>query len=119
MKKILALIVLITFVMVSGCKKDELQKETLNGTSWAAAYGDYTLWIRFTSDAAFLEFMGDETGNPCSTGVCYGTYSFANNRVVFLTHESTSPFDFAILEGDGSMMNLTYKSGYTRIFAKK
>lgn len=119
MKKILALITLITLVMVSGCKKDELPNETLNGTSWAAAYGDYTLWIQFTSDAAFLEFMGDETGNPSSSGVFYGTYSFSNNRVDFLTQESTSPFDYAILEGGGTMLNLTYKSGYTRIFAKK
>jgi len=108
--------------IVSSCGKNEGEPEKgdanpLTNTTWAAEYMSHTLWIKFTSGSEFMEYMGDVTGNPSSTGVDYGTYKYADNKVTFLTHESTSPFDYATIKG--SVMELYYKTGLKRTFIQK
>jgi hypothetical protein len=108
--------------IVSSCGKNGAEPEKgdtnpLANTTWAADYSPHTLWIKFTSGTEFMEYMGDASGNPSSTGVDYGTYKYADNKVTFLTHDSTSPFDYANIKG--SVMELYYKSGMKRTFIKK
>lgn len=117
MKNTSKCLVLIALLAMCGCAKDESVK--INNTTWAAAYGDYTLWIKFTSNKDFVEFMGDHNGNPTSVGVNNGTYSVKGNRITYVTHDSTSPFDYADLKSNGTIMELSYKSGYKRTFIKK
>lgn len=122
MKKFLSMTLLITamFLMFAACSNDddEAKKPTLSGTKWVADYGqDETLVIEFTSDTKFQEYMADKNGNVASTGVEYGTYTYSNDIVKFTTHESTSLFDSATI--NGNILNLTYKSGYKRSFIKK
>lgn len=123
MKKIKLLLLgcLFALLLIPSCtineEPSEQQNNPVSNTKWAAMYKEYTLWIEFTSNSAFLEFMGDANGNPASTGVHYGTYSYANGKITFLTHDSTSAFDYATV--NGSMLELVYKSGSKRTFAKK
>lgn len=105
-------------VALSACQKTEEKTDSsIANTTWAAAYNAHTLWIKFTSKSDFMEYMGDAGGNPASTGISYGTYSYSNNKVMFLTHDSTSPFDFATINNE--VLTLTYKSGLQRTFIKK
>lgn len=129
MKKLVSIIVLVATLAFVSCSKEEtiskeevieqVQEETLEGTIWAASYASGVLWIQFTSVSEFQEFYGDDYGNPNSTGVNFGTYKLEGTHVTFLTHESTSPFDYAELKGNKTVLELTYKSGYTRTFIKK
>lgn len=117
MKKLSKCLMLIALLAMASCSKGDAAK--LNGTTWAAAYYEYALWIKFTSEKNFMEYMGDTFGNPYETGVQYGTYSVKGDKITFDTHDSTSPFDYAYLKNDGTVMDLTYKSGLTRTFVKK
>ena len=109
------LLIMAMFFMFTACSKKE---ETLSGTKWVAAYlSNSTLVIEFTSDTQFQEYMADQNGNVASTGVDYGTYFYSKDFVKFITHTSTSPFDFATI--NGNILDLTYKTGYKRSFIKK
>ena len=129
MKK-LFLCVLTALLAVFGCllvscdttneevsQNPEIPQNPLIGTTWAASSTSFTFWIKFTSETDFLEYMGDIDGNPSSSGIETGTYFFSNGKVYFLTHNSTSKFDYAIINGE--MLMLTYKSGFQRTFIKK
>lgn len=117
MKNLSKCLMLIALLAMCGCAKDDSAK--VKGTTWAAAYGDYTLWIKFTSDKDFIDYMGDHNGNPTSLGVKNGTYSVKGDRITYVTHDSTSPFGYADLKNGGTIMDLTYKNGYKRTFIKK
>lgn len=119
MRKLTLLYILVATLAFVGCSKEQSQVETLEGTNWAASYADGALWIQFTSASEFQEFYGDDYGNPNSTGVHFGSYKLEETHVSFITHESTSPFDYAELRGNKTVLELTYKSGYTRTFIKK
>lgn len=103
------------FFVFASCSKTD---ESLSGTKWVAAYlNNSTLVIEFTSDTQFQEYMADQNGNVASTGVDYGIYTCSKDTIRFITHTSTSPFDFATI--NGNILNLTYKTGYQRSFIKK
>jgi hypothetical protein len=112
--KIILLAIATSYVFAS-CSKGE--ENPLVETVWASSYGQYVLWIEFTSDSDFLNYMGDDSGNTNTTGVTYGKYNYSNGAVNFTSHNSTSPFDKATVSG--SVMELTYKSGFSRTFKKK
>ncbi len=123
MKKKLFFLVTVMTVLLASCEPAETGKGGNNtnpmvNTVWASDYGqgDY-LWIEFTSSTEFLEYMGDIDGNTNTTGVSYGTYKYSNGRVDFITHDDTSPFDYATIKG--SIMTLVYKSGWDRTYKKK
>lgn len=108
---------IITF---AACNEKEVPVEeqpSIANTRWASDYNPHTLWIEFTSSSDFLEYMGDAKGNP-TTSIEYGTYSYKDEKVTFLTHGSSSPFDYATIV-NGSYLNLVYKNGYKRTFKKQ
>lgn len=94
--------------ILTSCNKAD-NNNPLANTKWAASSGEHTFWIEFTSGKDFMEFMGDINGNPASTGVSYGTYSYSDNKVLFLTHNSSTRFDYATIKG--TVMELHYKTG--------
>lgn len=100
-----------------GTESEKSNDNPLVETVWASSYGEYVLWIEFTSDSEFLEYMGDSDGNTNSTGVSYGTYKYSDGYVHFVTHVDSSPFDYATVKG--SVMNLVYKTGYERTYKKR
>lgn len=122
MKNLLSVVFtcVITCVLFASCSKENANGEKqneLNGTEWVASYGQNILVIEFTSNTDFQEYMADKEGHVESTGVDVGTYTYSAPKVIFTTHSSSSPFDYATITGN--VMELTYKSGYTRTFMKE
>ena len=121
MKKIYFLLLFITTILATSCNSSEdepkVDSNPMVNTVWASSYGDYVLWIEFTSNSDFLNYMGDMNGNTNTTGVNYGKYKYSNGRIDFTKHDDTNTYDYAIVKG--SVLTLYYKSGYSRTYKKK
>ena len=63
-----------------------------------------------------MEYHTDRSGN-IRGDVDYGTYQFSNNTITFITQDNTSKMKSATI--NGSILKLTYYSGYVRTFIKK
>lgn len=113
---ILCSIIIISFA--TSCKKTDEPTQTKSpvaNTTWAKSSGN-TFWIEFTSNTDYLEYMGDADGNPMSTGVHYGTYSYSDGKIIF-NKPNNMQFDYGTV--NGSFLTIVYTSGKQTTYKKK
>lgn len=117
--KPLILCSLLLVAFVTSCeKKDEpapKQSPVVN-TTWAHSSGSNTFWLEFTSNTDYLEYMGDADGNPASTGVHYGTYTYSDSKITF-SKPNHMEFDYGTI--NGSILTITYTTGKQVTYKKK
>lgn len=113
------ILVLVSIACFSSCSGNDEDLNPMVETKWGAnsAGGDYVYVIEFISDNEFMTYMTDKQGNIVNTGVNSGTYTYNNDFVTFVTHESTSPMKNATVKVN--ILHVTYQSGYTRDFIRK
>ena len=119
MRKYFSMMLVLASMMFtfSSCSKEE--KEPTNpivGTKWCSSYLESVIVLEFVSNNDFMEYYTDKSGN-IKGNVDYGTYQFSNNTVTFITQDNISKMKSATI--NGSILTLTYDSGFVRTFIKK
>lgn len=120
MKKMLTMIlVLVSIACFSSCSGNDENQNPMVETKWGADSfgGSHVYVIEFISDNEFMTYMTDKQGNITNTGVDFGTYTYNNNFVKFVTDNSTSPMKNASVKVN--ILHVTYQNGYTRDFIRK
>ena len=105
----------------SSCSKEEKEPSSpIIGTKWCSdastSYIESVIVLEFVSNNKFMEYSTDRSGN-IRGDVDYGTYQFSNNTVTFITQDAINKMKSATI--NGSILTLTYNSGYVRTFIKK
>ena len=114
---ILCSIIILSFA--ASCKKADEPSQTKSpvaNTTWAMSSGANTFWLEFTSNTDYMDYMGDADGNPKSTGVHYGTYSYSEGKIIF-NKPNNMEFDYGTV--NGSILTIVYTSGKQTTYKKK